>query len=157
MSRNMGKERVPQVEVLSYDERTRKALIGKFPRKGQKVTTGVGTKRNEILTSVLRGITDQGILDRLAEVQYNLLARTEQEVAFSTDELVDESDKNLLYLKSGDAFFLQFDPYNGAGASPDAMRSVVLASRNYTERRAVKKGQGGATDGFTFMWTMREV
>lgn len=138
MSRQMGKERVPQVEVLSYDERTRKAVIGKFPRAKQKVTEGVGTKRNEILTSVVRGITDQSILDRLAEIQYNLIARTEQEVSFGTDELRDETDKNLLYLKSGDAFFLSFDPYNGEELRKlqPGQRAAWLRQRGFTAQAA---------------------
>ena len=138
LTRNLGKERVPQVEVISYDEKTRKQVIGRYPANGVKVTEGVGTKRNEVITSVLRGITDEKILKRLAETQYNLLARTEQTVDFSTRELVDESSQNLLYLKTGDAFILAFDPFNAEELRkmPEGSRVQWLKYRGFSAQAA---------------------
>lgn len=138
VSRNMGKERVPQIEVLSYDERTRRTIAGRFPKSKQKVTTGVGTKRNEVLTTILRGVTDKSILERLAEVQYNLIARTEQVVEFSTRELADEDNRNLIYLKAGDALFLSFDPFNTEELKkiPDQARTKWLVDRGFTPQAA---------------------
>lgn len=138
MSRNMGKQRVPQCEVLSYDERTRKVLVGRYPEAKQKVTTGVGTKRNEVVTSVLRGITDVETLKRLARAQYSLISRTEQEVHMSTRELQDEGDANLLYLKAGDAMFVSFDPFNAEELRkiPAGQRSQFLVARGWTRQAA---------------------
>lgn len=138
ISRSMGKERVPQVEVISYDEKTRKPLIGKYPEKKQKVTDGVGTKKNEVITTVLRGITDKKILKRLAEVQYSLIARTEQSVHFSTRELKDEADRDLLDLKAGHAFFISFDPFNSEELRkiPAGSRVQWLIQRGWTPQAA---------------------
>lgn len=138
LTRKMGKEKVPQVEVISYDERTRTVLIGKFPKKGQKVTEGVGTKRLAVLTQVLRGITDVATLNRLARLAYNLIARTEQAAEFETKELVDEGDRNLIFLKTGDAFFVSFDPYNSEELRkvPAAQRSQWLVSRGFSRQAA---------------------
>lgn len=138
MSRTMGKERVPQIEVISYDEKTRSVLLGGYPSQRQKVTDGVGTKRNEVITSVLHGITDVEILERLAKAQYSLIARTEQTVDFSTKELEDEGDQSLLYLKAGDAFFLSFDPFNAEDLQkvPEGQRSEYLVSRGWTRESA---------------------
>jgi hypothetical protein len=49
MSRKIGKEQVPIIEVRSYDEKRRKIIKGRYP-KNRKVTpvTGLGTKRTEI-------------------------------------------------------------------------------------------------------------
>lgn len=138
MSRSMGKERVPQIEVISYNEKDRQPLVGRYPANKVKVTTGVGTKRNEVITSVLRGITDEKILKRLAQVQYELIARTEQTVEFNTRELVDEGDRNLIFLKSGDAFFLSFDPFNAEELRkiPAGQRSAWLKARGFSAQAA---------------------
>ena len=138
VSRQMGKERVPQIEVISYDEKDRKPIVGRFPERRQKVTMGVGTKRNEVIVSVLRGITDEAILRRLAEVQYTLLARTEQTVEFSTRELVDEGDADLLFLRTGDSFFVAFDPFNAEELrrQPAAQRAQWLVDRGFTPQAA---------------------
>lgn len=139
MSRAMGKERVPQIEVISYDEKTRKPLKGVYPKKKQKVTTGVGTKRNEVITSILRGITDVATLERMAEAQHLLLGGAEQTIDLSTRELEDESGNDrLLYLKAGDAFFLSFDPFNAEDLQkvPEGQRSEYLVARGWTRESA---------------------
>lgn len=51
-----------------------------------------------------------------------------------------------------------FNPSAFYGTSPTAQaRTVVLQSRQYTERRAVRRGAGGNGDGFQFSFELREV
>lgn len=49
-----------------------------------------------------------------------------------------------------------FGPYTGATASPSDRRTVVLDSEGYTENREVRRSVGGASDYFSFAFTLRE-
>jgi hypothetical protein len=138
MSRHMGKQKVPQIEVLSYDDERRQTISAKFPAKGQKVTTGIGTKRNEIVSSVVYGVRDEDTLKRLAETLYTLLSRTEQEVEISTNDMVDNADNSLLNIETGDALFVKFQPYNRELLSrlETAERAQWLLQRGFTPQAA---------------------
>lgn len=117
ISRKMGKEMVPQFEVISYDERTRKPIVGRYPEEKTKVTTGVGTKRNEVSTYVLEGVRDPEILKRLAQTLYELIAQSEQTISLTTHELADSDNKNLLYIKAGDGIKFSVRSFNGDTSS----------------------------------------
>ena len=110
--RNMGKEKAPQIELRARDDRTKKTLRARFPKKGKIVTTGVGAKRNERQVEYVYGVRDQETLNRLAEQRYEQLARPEQVVTVTTRELVDDADQSLIDIQSADGMFVNFDPYN---------------------------------------------
>jgi hypothetical protein len=60
------------------------------------------------------------------------------------------------FLDSCETQIFQFDPDNAAGASPNALRSVIMDPAGYTERRS-PRGDDQSGDYFTFSWTMAEV
>lgn len=109
MSRALGKERVPQIEVRCYDDETRTTLVERFPERGQQATTGIGTKRDERRIHTLYGIRDREILRRFARNLYELIARGEQEAEVETDDLVDQEGLDFLQLRAGSALMIEFD------------------------------------------------
>jgi hypothetical protein len=58
VERKIGKERVPQIAVRSYDPKTRRTLEAVFPAAKEKAKTGVGTDRDEIRAYAVPDITD---------------------------------------------------------------------------------------------------
>lgn len=112
MARRMGKERVPQIRVTSYDDDSGETVTAVFPDSKQKVSTGIGTKRNEIANYTVYGIKDKQTLKRFAEAAYNLRARSEQTMTLSTMDMLDSNGSSLLGLTSGDAMQVTFAPFN---------------------------------------------
>jgi hypothetical protein len=111
LDRKLGKETVPQIEVVSYDEKTLKPVSGKYPADAdvKKVTTGIGTKKNETQLVVVHGINDPGQLVDLAKMYYFNLARSEATIRFATKDLKDLDGNDLLFLRPGDPVELGFD------------------------------------------------
>jgi hypothetical protein len=123
LKRHMGKEAVPQIRVVSYDDRTRKTVVADYPTKAIKKASSTGTERNERQVIAVRGITNGDTLKRYARTVFELLGKTEQEVSISTKELLDEKDANLIYAKAGDSVKLVFNSYNN-----DEFRGVYEAA-----------------------------
>jgi hypothetical protein len=115
IDRKLGKERVPQIICRSYDPTTREAIEARFPTAKDKVTTGIGTIREEAKAFTIPGITDVATLRRCAENAYNTLARGESMIRFTTPVLQAADDKGVLHdllaLQAGRAVSLGFDPY----------------------------------------------
>jgi hypothetical protein len=112
VDRKLGKERVPQIIVRSYDPVTRSPIEAKFPENQDKVSTGIGTEKTESKSFTVPGISDSRTLKKIAENAYNTLARGESTVRFSTPMLTDLSGAyDLLDLRAGSAVAVGFDPY----------------------------------------------
>lgn len=134
MRRRMGKERAPQIEVLSYDHRKRKPIVVKYPPKDQVVATGTGKTKKESEALPAVGIQDRKVLKRMAESFYNLRSRPEMVVDIETRDLQDKHGDDLLSLRNGDLVELRFDPFN----------QDQLANMNKSERvqALYQKGYG---------------
>lgn len=124
VERKLGKEKVPQVVVTSYDPVLRKAIRGTFPVKKDVVSTGIGTKDNESYMMTVHGVRDPATLKRIAETAYNNLARSEGKVRFKTKDLgslppplaplPNGYTADLLQLRAGDPIAISWDPYHDA-------------------------------------------
>jgi hypothetical protein len=140
IDRKLGKETVPQIEVVSYDPKNRRAVSGKFPadKDVKKVTTGIGTKKNETQIFTVDGITDPGQLDKIAELRYNNLARAEATIRFSTKDLKDLDGNDLLFLRPGDPVQLGFDSIfdEDFKEQSEAERAERMLDLGYTEEVA---------------------
>lgn len=138
MSRRMGKERVPQIEVRSYDDDKNEVTVVRFPETYQKVSTGIGTKRNEVQIYTVHGIKDKKELLRYAEAAYNLRARSEQQINLSTKDMKDSLGHDLIQLSTGDALRLEFQPFNTEFLEtlPEGSRAQWLTDRGFTPNAA---------------------
>lgn len=113
MSRRIGKEQVPIIEVRSYDDKRRKTIKGRFDGGGkQKAVTGLGTKRDEVFVVYYPGIREEKQLVSIAKQIYYLKARSEQKIEIETMDLRDLDGADLIELRTGDALAIGFDPFN---------------------------------------------
>lgn len=116
IDRKMGKESVPQIEVVCYDPVTMKQVKGLYPSDADVAkkprVTGLNTKKDEKMVVVVHGVTDPGKLDKLAKMYYHNLARSESTVHFSTKDLKDLDGSDLIFLRPGDPVQLGFDSIN---------------------------------------------
>lgn len=109
IDRKLGKEKVPQIEVVCYDPESMASISAKYPASAKEITTGIGTKKDETRQVVVHGITDQGQLAKLAKLYYDNLARSEGTIKFGTKDLTDLNGNDLLFLRPGDPVQLGFD------------------------------------------------
>lgn len=166
ISRKIGKERVPTIEVRSWDEAKQQTVKGQYPpdgevrtnlaavsvlnckgeaksvslpsgkRKKGKNANALGGEKNEVQVYVVAGVTSQKQLNQIAESAHQQIGRAEQTVQFSTSDLVDLDDKPILDISSGDAVAVKFEPFNA-----DIIRERLepeLVRRGYTEDEAAK-------------------
>lgn len=131
INRKLGKEKTPQIEVTSYSSKLRQQIIAKFPESKDQVTTGIGTKKDDLAFFVVNGVDDPVVLKRYAETMYNNLARGEAKIHFTTRSLTDLTDRvevaqdalgfpnfsirsglDMLQLRAGDPIIIGFDPFN---------------------------------------------
>ena len=140
IERKLGKERVPQIVVRSYDSKTRSVIEGRFPESKDKVLTGIGTEKEEVKSYSVPGITNAKILKRIAENAYNTLARGEATGRFATKHLTDLDDEfDLLTLRAGSAVAIGFDPFVPEAilaAMTEGERYSHLVSLGYTDKMA---------------------
>jgi hypothetical protein len=140
--RKLAKERVPQIKLVYWDAKTRQKFEVLYPPRGQKLTTGLGLKKNEVETLPAPAYChDRASALRFAKMRWELLARSETSYKIETRHLrlprvgfitaengqtvaFDESDFDLLRLREGDAVGLAFDPFLG-----DTMRALDFAGR----------------------------
>lgn len=110
--RNMGKDRTPQIKVVSWDEEKQVVVTGLFPPEGRKAAVGIGTNFEEVQSYTLYGVRDKATLDRAAESIYDQRARGESKIVVTTDDLLDNDGQDLLDVRTGDPLFISFDPFN---------------------------------------------
>ncbi len=139
VSRRMGKERVPQIEVVSCDNKTGRTLRAKYPEKHETPKTGVGVKKDETERMVVDGsIRDLDALKRIARTEWEHRARAEAAYKYSTIALttMDDRQHDLLRLDAGSPLYLQFDPFNSEQmrALNGAQRIEHLLALGYSSR-----------------------
>lgn len=135
MSRRMGKEQVPVVEVRSYDDKGREPISARYPSNPKiKPVTGLGTNKDEVRIFTIYGIRDIATLKQAAESYYNLVARSEQKIEIQTMDLVDLEGTDLLEMRAGDSMTIGFDAFNSD--------SIVLEGQNREQRINTLKGLG---------------
>lgn len=137
--RKLAKERVPQIKLVYWDVKTKQKFEVLYPKHGQKITTGLGVKKNEIETVPAPAYChDRDSALRFAQMRWELLARAETTYTIETRHLtlpnpgVESSEMNqgaadefnLLKLHEGDAIGVKFDPFLG-----DHMRTMDFAQR----------------------------
>jgi hypothetical protein len=110
--RNMGKDRTPQIKVVSWDAEAQRIVSGVFPKDGRKAAVGIGTNFEEVQTYTLYDIHDEATLERAAESIYDQRARGESRIVITTDDLADNDGRDLLDIRAGDPLLISFDPFN---------------------------------------------
>lgn len=114
IERDLRKKRAPSIEVRSYDDKQKKTLIGKYPKKDpeRKVVSGEDkVDKQEKIRFTVSNINDKARLDQIAEDTYWALVREEMSGSLETEEartLFSGSDKSLMTLRHGDAVFVGF-------------------------------------------------
>jgi len=123
--RKLTKERVPQIKIVGYDPATGKRVEVVYPERSDKVTTGLGTKRDEVmLLPAPRGVSDRETLKRVARSRYMGMARSETTYHAETMDLESLDGQDLLRLQAGSPIALQFDAFNR-----ETMRSLSVSER----------------------------
>lgn len=111
MSRRMGNQQVPIVEIRSYDDSTRTVRKARYPKNAKQVpVTGLGTKRDEVVVHSVHGIKDADQLAEIAQTTYELLGRSEQSIEIETRDLLDLEGEDLVNLRTGDAVTIGIQP-----------------------------------------------
>jgi hypothetical protein len=145
VTRRLGKERVPQIKIRTYDPRTRKPVEVIYPERHDKPTTGLGTEKDELLLlPAPDGVFDRTDLRHYAKTRYDTMARAEATYAFETKHLTGlDNDFDLFRLDAGTPLYLNFDPFNaeqmrrlGASQRADHIRAL-----GYSDRIAAFLGQ----------------
>jgi hypothetical protein len=125
VSRHLTKERVPQIKMVAYDPRSGERVEVLFPERGEKVTDGLGSKKDEILVlPAPKGIGDRDTLRRIARARHANLGRSEASYRAETCNLDSLDGQDLLRLQAGSPVSIGFDPFN-----LEQMRSLTLAQR----------------------------
>jgi hypothetical protein len=128
MTRKIGKETVPVIEVRSYDDKRQQIIKGRYPKSPkQQPITGLGTVRDEVRIMHVNGVRDPTRLEQIAQNAYELLARAEQEVEIETRDLNDLEGSSLLEIASGDAISVALEPY-----TTDLLEGQTLGQRYQT-------------------------
>ena len=106
LARHMGKVRPSAVEVRSNNpdaDGAVRAMVARFPRHNPKKHKGKGKAHNKstekgggkidvVRTFVVKGVRDQGMLERIAVSLYHQLTRAELTMSLETDELASYID-----------------------------------------------------------------
>lgn len=144
VKRKLSKERVPQIKLVYWDAKIKQKFSVLYPPHGQKLTIGLGLKKNEIETLPAPVYChDKDSALRFAKMRWELLARSEASYTMETrhlsipgpnsvDSVVETGEEftgdptnfNLLRLVEGDAVGVRFDPFLG-----DQMRKMDYAQR----------------------------
>jgi len=132
--RKLAKEKVPQLRLVYWDVKKKQKFEVLYPPQGQKLTIGLGIKKNHVETLPAPTYChDKDSALRFARMRWELLARSEttyiietrhlkirgpdvSEQVIETGEMfVDRSTSefDLLRLREGDAVAVKFDPFNG--------------------------------------------
>ena len=139
VSRNFGKERVPQILATSRDPKTGRVFEATYPPSHKSPTSGIGTKKDERRrVTAPRGITDRATLERFARSYYDSIARDETAYQYTTKHLRDLGGQDLLQLRGGSPTYIEFDAFNRETMrqlGPEERRAHLLAI-GYSEQLA---------------------
>lgn len=155
VKRRLGKERVPQIEVVTRDHRTGKALRVRYPETHEAPRSPVASSasktargallfkktgiKDEIQRIVVRkGVRDLDTLKRIAKTRYENMARAEATYRFETRALEDQNGFDLLRLDAGTPVYVRFDPFNGEQmrALGPAQRAEHIRGQGYSDELA---------------------
>jgi hypothetical protein len=124
-SRRFNKEMVPQIQMSTVDPKTGERIEVLYPAQGEKVTSGLGAKKGEILNiPAPDGVCDRDTLRRIAKVWHADLARAEAVYRAETIHLESIDGQDILRLQPGSPVSLHFDPFNG-----EQMRALTVSQR----------------------------
>lgn len=146
LSRNLGKQKVPRIIVVSYDPGARKNISVEYPEFGQESPVGtLGTKTknkgggktktgktrkltttDEYQIVALYGIRDPLLLKAAAANLFNLLGRTERRIVAKTMDLCDMDGADMLDMAAGDAVNLEWFDFD---------RAIIGAENVTTEQK----------------------
>jgi len=116
MNRRIGKEQVPIIECVSYDDRRRKNVRGRFPSDKKQIkrtrVTGLGVKEEEVKVVRVPGVRSKSQLENIAKQYYYSLSRSEQKVEIATMDLTDSEGADMIDIRTGDAITIGFDAFN---------------------------------------------
>jgi len=110
--RQFGKDSTPEVVFRSYDKRTRKELVARWPRNYRGKPSGAGTLTQEQIEVRYDSVNELALLEEMAKNYYLDLARGESEVTVATRSLVDLDGRDLLHLRAGQPVSIAFDAFN---------------------------------------------
>lgn len=125
LERRLARDRVPIIEVTSYDPRSRQRFTARWPQDAPaepRNATGVQKEQVQRVTAP-PGVTDRDTLLRFARTRSENLARREATYAWETRHLRAMSlnpelpeGPSLLQLRAGDPVVVRFDPFNAESA-----------------------------------------
>ena len=145
LSRKIGKEQVPIIEVRSYDSKARRTRKVRYPKNPkQKAVTGLGTIREEVRIHTVPGIRTDAHLLQVAETIYHLLGRAEQQVEFVTRDLVDVEGADMIELRNGDAIAIGLAPNSSdlLEGQNESQRKRTLVDLGYDQQVAATIAKG---------------
>ncbi len=161
-SRKLHHDKAPTVRVTSLNPDAARAserlLEARYPprnrRGGRNVANNVDptgkSKQENVVNKLVYGVTDQDLLDQIAEAAYEGIARQEMRVTFSTADLASLSaiegfkpneDPDLLALKAGDPIRLLIEPVE---ADDRSYFSLTELNKMITRARARYQRTGNA-------------
>jgi len=139
LERRLARDRVPVIEVTSYDPRTRQRITAKWPpNAATEPRNAAGVQKEQVQrVTAPPGVTDQATLLRFARTRSENLARREASYSWDTRHLRALSlnpslpeGPSLLQLRAGDPVVVRFDPFNAEAArslTPQQIEQHLIA------------------------------
>lgn len=167
VSKELSKERPPQIIVQSYDPKTKKVVIGEYPpganvrrtasKKDPTLTFGgkAGQKKNQVTKAseefevipAQAAISDVNRLNVMARMIYEQRARGQMEMVVSTSDLADSLGSDLLKLKADDIMQINFDPFDrNSLTGNDENDPFNSTDVTISDRAEILRGQGYSYD-----------
>lgn len=124
MTRRLGKEQAPAIVIKAYNPGDREPITVDYPpgtftkirettRTSKKGKTSKTIKRtDEYRVIPVYGVSNRETLERMAASLHEQLGRAERSVRFSTRDLTDLADRDLMDLAAGDAVQISFEEFN---------------------------------------------
>lgn len=181
LSRKLGRERVPVIECISWDESKQQTVKGRSStkKKSDKRSPGenansLGTVKDEIEQYVIPGITSSEQLASIAEQVRQQKGRAEMQAQISTSDLEDLQGDQIFDISSGDAMQIKFEPFNSdmtierleselvkRGYEPDIAAKLSKATEEINELRQPMRVDNATidfnlTDGITITASLRQ-
>lgn len=173
IAREYTRKKVTNVEVRCYTPRRKNMLVGRFPRKNDRVTNAnPGDGKTDEKWTVVRappGIEDQETLNRIAENYFNNVGRQEILIGLKTKNLASfgggNEDPDLLGMKPGDSFELLVDRERTFNAMTEIERKMsaqglaeqFLGQLGYSKEFATAYAKAYTNAGFQRIFRMKEM